>query len=128
MRLFYAIVYPNCSIILAHHMRMIACQMSSCWESVDGESVSHSTALSMCIGHSNPCNVIVGVFICSNLFHSVRLTAASFSFIYLLVMTSLAEHLTIHRGAPVGKTLKIKDLIFLHLCLFSVKYPNQLLI
>ena len=44
MRLFYAILYPNCSIILAHHMRMIACHMSSCLESVDGEPVSHSTA------------------------------------------------------------------------------------
>ena len=43
----------------------------------------------MCIVYSNNCNVIVGVFVCS----------VQFLLFYLLVMSSLAEHLTMHRGA-----------------------------
>ena len=61
----------------------------------------------MCIVHSNHCNVIVGVFVC--LFHYVCLTPPVSPFFYLLVISSPAEPLEMHRGtqgirgAPVGK-------------------------
>ena len=53
--------------------------------------------LSMCIVHSNHSNVIVGVFACSVYF----ILSVSFQFLlfYLLVMSSPAEPLVMHRGA-----------------------------
>ena len=96
----------------------------------------------MCIVHSNHCNVIVGVFICS-----VR-----FLPFYLLVMSSVALPLTmhrgaqLHRGAPVGKHCSLTNNIFtnnihrLHtncilqhklsdhqamICILKKSYPNE---
>ena len=51
LKLFYADLYLNSSIILAHHMRMIACYMSPCQELVDGASIAHSTAF-LLMGHN----------------------------------------------------------------------------
>ena len=51
----------------------------------------------MCIVHSNHCNVIVGVFVCSVYF--ILSNGPQFLLFYLLVMSFPAEPLAMHRGA-----------------------------
>ena len=53
----------------------------------------------MCIVHSsNHCNVIVGVFVCS-VYFILSVSRPPVSPLYLLVMSSPAEPLAMHRGA-----------------------------
>ena len=78
----------------------------------------------MCIVHSNHCNVIVGVFNCSSLFHFIRLTAVSpFLFIsYDISRGALddAPRSTRVPRSPGWETLKIKDLNF-YICVYFQK-------
>ena len=54
--------------------------------------------VSVCIVHCNHCNVSVGVFVCS-VYFILSVNLPTVSPFYLLVISSLAEPLTMHRRA-----------------------------